>query len=40
MQHEGVEVNEELKQELKTLGNEMKNYMVPPRLYLRVSRIL
>ena len=40
IEHKIVEVNEELKQELMNLGNEMKNYMVPPRFYLRLSTIL
>ena len=40
IKYKSLEANEELKQELKTLGNEMKNYMVPPRFYLRVSIIL
>ena len=40
IEYKSVEVNEELKQELMNLGNEMKNYMVPPRFYLRLSTIL
>ena len=35
-----VKVNEELKQELMDLGTKMKNHIVPPRFYLRVSTIL
>ena len=38
--YKSVEVNEELKQELENLVNKMKNYIVPPRFYLRVSTIL
>ena len=40
IEHKSVEINGELKQELNNLGNEMKNYMVPTRFYLRVSIIL
>ena len=40
IEYKSVEVNEELKQELENLNNKMKNYIVPQRLYLRVSTIL
>ena len=40
LEHQSVEVNKELKQELENLGNKMKNYTVRPRFYSRVSIIL